>query len=76
MDVTVAFGSTLRRLRLAQGLTQEQLGFEASLRRTYISSLELGEKDPSLQTIYKLSLALNLPISKLMLEVEKGQKKS
>jgi len=76
MAITAAFGRTLRKLRLARGLTQEQLGFEASLRRTYISSLELGEKDPSLQTIHKLSLALNLPISKLMLEVEKEQKKS
>ena len=75
MDVTVAFGRTLRRLRLAQGHTQEQLGFEANLRRTYISSLELGEKDPSLQTISKLSLAFDIPISKLMNEVEKEQKK-
>jgi transcriptional regulator with XRE-family HTH domain len=75
MTITAAFGRTLRRLRLAQGLTQEQLGFEASLRRTYISSLELGEKDPSLRTISKLSLAFDIPISKLMNEVEREQKK-
>jgi transcriptional regulator with XRE-family HTH domain len=75
MAITAAFGRTLRKLRLARGLTQEQLGFEASLRRTYISSLELGEKDPSLQTISKLSLAFDIPISKLMNEVEKEQKK-
>lgn len=75
MIITAAFGRALRRLRLAQGLTQEQLGFEASLRRTYISSLELGEKEPSLKTIQKLSLALGLSISKLMLEVERELKK-
>lgn len=75
MAITAAFGRTLRRLRLAHGLTQEQLGFEANLRRTYISSLELGEKEPSLQTIQKLSLALDLSISKLMLEVERELKK-
>ena len=75
MAITAAFGRTLRRLRLAQGHTQEQLGFEANLRRTYISSLELGEKEPSLQTIQKLSLALDLSISKLMLEVERELKK-
>ena len=44
MEVSKAFGVALRKLRLSQGLTQEQLGFEADLRRTFISSLELGEK--------------------------------
>ena len=76
MDITVAFGKTLRKLRIARGLTQEQLGFEASLRRTYISSLELGEKEPSLQTIQKLSTAFGLSPSKLLAEVEKGLKKA
>ena len=75
MDITVAFGKTIRRLRLDRALTQEQLGFEAGLRRTYISSLELGEKEPSLKTVEKLSDAFGLPISKLILEVEKELKK-
>jgi transcriptional regulator with XRE-family HTH domain len=75
MDINVAFGITLRKLRLSSGLTQEQLGFESGLRRTFISSLELAENEPSLQTIQKLALALNLPLSKLMLEVEKEQKR-
>lgn len=75
MDITAAFGKTLRKLRIARGLTQEQLGFEASLRRTYISSLELGEKGPSLQTIQKLSAAFGVSASKLISEVEKNIKK-
>jgi len=33
----------LRQLRLEAGFTQEELGFEADLRRTYISILELGQ---------------------------------
>jgi len=48
----------LRRLREAAGLTQEQLGFEAELRRTYVSILELGQQQPSLTTILKLAQAL------------------
>ncbi len=75
MDINIAFGKALRKLRLANGLTQEQLGFEASLRRTHISSLELAEKDPSLKTIEKLSSALGISVSKFMIEVEKEQKK-
>jgi transcriptional regulator with XRE-family HTH domain len=48
----------LRRLRLEAGLTQEKLGFEADLRRTYVSILELGQQQPSLVTILKLAKAL------------------
>ncbi len=59
MDAGVAFGKVLRRLRLEAGLTQEQVGFEAELRRTYVSILELGQQQPSLATILKLAKALD-----------------
>jgi len=71
MDLSKAFGIALRKLRISKGLTQEQLGFESELRRTFISSLELGEKKPSLTTIYQLAKALDIPMSKLMKYVEK-----
>lgn len=70
INVGVAFGRALRKLRLASGLTQEQLGFESGLRRTFISSLELGEKQPTLETIGKLSAAFNMNMSKFMTHVE------
>ena len=70
MDLSKAFGIALRKLRISKGLTQEQLGFESELRRTFISS-ELGEKKPSLTTIYQLAEALDIPMSKLMKYVEK-----
>jgi len=59
LDAGIAFGKVLRRLREAAGLTQEQLGFEADLRRTYVSILELGQQQPSLTTIFKIAQALN-----------------
>jgi transcriptional regulator with XRE-family HTH domain len=59
LDAGVAFGKVLRRLRLEAGLTQEQVGFEADLRRTYVSILELGQQQPSLATILKLAKALD-----------------
>ena len=70
-DITTAFGKTLRRLRIAKKLTQEELGLEAGLRRTFISSLELGQKQPSLETIQKLAAVLDLSLSKLFQQVEK-----
>lgn len=59
MSAAVAFGRVLRRLREEAGLTQEQLGFDADLRRTYVSILELGQQQPSLTTILKVAQALN-----------------
>lgn len=58
MGPAVAFGRVLRQLRQKAGLTQEQLGFEADLRRTYISILELGQQQPTLTTILKLAKPL------------------
>ena len=58
MDAAQAFGKVLRRLRLEAGYTQEELGFEADLRRTFISLLELGQQQPTLTTILKLSVPL------------------
>ncbi len=71
-DITTKFGKTLRRLRIAKKMTQEELGLEAGLRRTFISSLELGQKQPSLETIQKLAAVLELSISKLLQQVEKN----
>lgn len=58
MEAAVAFGKVLRALRQEASLTQEALGFEAGLRRTYISILELGQQQPTLTTILKLAKPL------------------
>lgn len=60
MDLAEAFGVVVRELRVEAGLTQEQLGFEAGLRRTFVSVLELGQQQPTLTTIFKLAPALGL----------------
>lgn len=70
MEAGQAFGVVLRQLRLDAGLTQEQLGFEADLRRTYVSVLELGQQQPSLTTILKLACALGCSASDLIAKVE------
>lgn len=70
LEPGVAFGKVLRRLRQEAGLTQEQLGFEADLRRTYVSILELGQQQPSLATILRIAAALKLPAKDLVGLVE------
>ena len=66
-------GEELRKSRLAAGLTQEQLGFEAELDRTYISQLERDLKSPTLDVLFRLCDAMNIPASQLIARVEKGR---
>lgn len=60
------------------GLTQEKLGFEADLRRTYVSVLELGQQQPTLTTILKLADGLGRPAHEIvaLVEVEINKQKS
>ncbi len=69
-DLERAFGATLRELRLERKLSQEALAFEAELARNYISQLELGDKSPSLRSLFKLCRALNVSPSVLCQRVE------
>jgi transcriptional regulator with XRE-family HTH domain len=64
------FGTVLRRLRKQALLSQEQLGFEAGLERNFISMLELGQRQPTLTTIEKISAALKMNASELIAQVE------
>jgi len=65
------FGATLRKKRISKKLTQEALSIESSLSRAYISELEMGHKDPSLYTIFKLASALKIKPSTIIDEVER-----
>jgi transcriptional regulator with XRE-family HTH domain len=63
---TKAFGRALKKIRLKKKLTQENLSLEAQLARVYISELEYGKKTPSIETVFKISKALNVKCSRLM----------
>jgi transcriptional regulator with XRE-family HTH domain len=65
-----AFGKSLKSRRLSSNLSQEQLGLKSGLSRPYISELEMGKKDPSLFTIFKLADALKVNPSFFINEVE------
>jgi transcriptional regulator with XRE-family HTH domain len=65
------FGMVLRKKRLCKKYTQEALSIESGLSRAYISELEMGHKDPSLYTIFKLSFALKIKASSIVDEIER-----
>jgi transcriptional regulator with XRE-family HTH domain len=59
-------GRRIRARRTAMGLSQEQLGHRAGLHRTYIASLESGERNPGLHTLVKLALGLGIDVADLV----------
>ena len=66
-----ALGLALRKLRLAAGLSQEQLGLESGVQRNFISLIETGQNQPTITTIFKLAYALGVKPSKFVSEAEK-----
>ena len=56
----------MRLLRAERGWSQEQLAAEAGLNRTYLSAVERSEQNISLDNIYKISQALGVTASNLL----------
>lgn len=54
------FGLRLRQLRARAGISQEELAHRAGLHRTYVGSVERGERNVSLENIHALASALDV----------------
>ncbi len=59
------FGERVRELRVAKGLSQEELAFKAGVHRTYLSGIERGERNPSLKNITTIAKALEISLPEL-----------
>jgi len=70
VDVKPIFGQVIQELRRQRGLSQEELGFESGLHRTYVSLLERGKRSPTLTTLIQLATALNIQPSEIVRRVE------
>jgi len=64
-DIKATFGKRLRELREAKGMSQESLAHEAGLDRTYVSSVERGKRNISLENIERLANALGVRVKDL-----------
>lgn len=63
---TVAFGRHVRARRLQLGISQEALADAAGLHRTYVGSVERGERNIALLNIVRLASALSVDPTALM----------
>ena len=59
-------GANVRRLRLAKGLTQEQLAADAGIDLTYAGGIERGRRNPSLDVLARVAAALGAELPDLL----------
>lgn len=66
----LAYGLAFREARSGRGFSQERLAHLSGLDRTYVSGIERGERNPSLDNLLKLADALNVQLSQIALRAE------
>ena len=66
MDWCKVVGENVRRLRLAKGMSQEELSFVSGLHRTYVSGVERGKRNPTVVVIAQLAEALETEPAKIL----------
>ena len=69
-NILMTFGKAVRKLRSDRGISQEEFAELCGLHRTYISDVELGKRNVSLENIGRIADALNMPLSELFAEVK------
>lgn len=62
MDIKVAYGEKIKAIRKSQNISQEKLAELAELDRTYISDIENGKRNVSIETVFKIAKALDKPM--------------
>ncbi len=65
-NILKRFSDKVRILRKSKGWTQEELAVRTGLHRTYIGSIERGERNVSLINVEKIADALGVPVETLV----------
>ncbi len=68
--IRIRYGKAVRDARIKKGISQERLADLSELHRTYISDIELGKRNVSIDNIEKIADALDMKISDIFLEME------
>ena len=65
------FGELVRRLRQEMGYSQEEFSFRVGLHQTYVSSVERGERNVTIQTADRIAKALGTTLADIFAEIER-----
>lgn len=63
-------GKVIAQFREKKGLTQEVLSGLADIGRTHLSMIECGDRKPTMETFYRISRALDVKMSTIIIEIE------
>ena len=66
-------GWNVRRVRVARGVSQERLAFDAGVDRSYVGGLERGEMNPSVDILERLASTLQVATHELLVEPAPGE---
>lgn len=69
-DILARYGRVVRKIRLEQRISQEELAERSDLHRTYISDIELGKRNVSLENIERIAISLNKTLSEFFKEID------
>lgn len=72
-NIAVLIGENIRMLRKNRGLSQEQLALRADINASYMGQVERGEKNPTIDVLSKIALALQTPIEQIVNVISSSQ---
>ncbi|ENU0873770.1 MULTISPECIES: helix-turn-helix domain-containing protein [Serratia] len=67
-ELQIKFGQRVRELRKERGWSQEEFADRCGLDRTYVSGIERGVRNPTLEVIGAIAIGLKIPLQKIFLE--------
>ena len=70
MDLKEMIGSRIQEIRNKKGITQDQLSEKAGISSKYLSSIERGKENPTLNTILKLARSLEARPDEIFVHLE------
>jgi len=62
------FAKRLKRLRKKADITQEELAYKTKLSTTFIGLMEIGRRRPSIETLRRISAAMNIKVRDLLID--------
>ena len=68
MDIIKVFAENVKKYRICNKLSQDELACNSGLHRTYISDIERCRRNVSLENVQKIANALNIDTYKLFIE--------
>ena len=66
MDIRRVLGENVKYYRVAAGLSQEELAARMGVDQGYVSSLEIGKRNPTVVTLWHAAIALNVAPAMLL----------